>query len=84
MNDFKKNDALLQQNCYLLNSFSSKTRKYEVSKGSHFKTALSFAIIDSIEATALKFINNPKMLKNNKSVFEWKKLNQLELSLKYN
>ena len=24
------------------------------------------------------------MLKNNKSVFEWKKLNQLELSLKYN
>ena len=55
-----------------------------MSKGSHFKTALSFAIIDSIEATALKFINNPKMLKNNKSVFEWKKLNQLELSLKYN
>lgn len=55
-----------------------------MSKGSHFKTALSFAIIDSIEATALKFINNPKMLKSNKSVFEWKKLNQLELSLKYN
>ena len=43
-----------------LHSLSSKSRNSKVFTHSDFKMALSFAIIGSIAATALKFINNAR------------------------
>ena len=41
-------------------SFSSKNRNSKTLIYSGFKKALSFAIVGSISATALKFINNTR------------------------
>ena len=45
---------------------------------------LSFAIIGSIAATALKFINNARKAENRTFIFESEKVEQLALSLEYN
>ena len=42
-------------------TLSIKSRNSKVFTHSDFKMALSFTIIDSIAATALKFINNARM-----------------------
>ena len=44
----------------------------------------SFAIIGSIAATALKFINNARTSENRNFIFECEKIDQLALSLEYN
>ena len=49
------------------------------SRNSDFKMALSFAIIASIAANALEFINNARISENRNSIFERKKLINLHL-----
>ena len=45
---------------------------------------LSFAILSSTAATALKFLNNARTYENRNFIFECEKINQLTLSLEYN
>ena len=65
-------------------SLSSESRNSKVFTHSDFKLALSFAIISSIAATALKFINNARTQENRNFIFECEKIDQLVLSLEYN
>ena len=51
---------------------------------SGFKMAFSFAIVGSIAATALKFINNARTYENTKFIFECEKIDQFALTLEYN
>ena len=61
-------------------SLSSKSRNSKVFTHSDIKIALSFAIIGSIAATALKFINYARTKEKRYSIFECKKIDQLALS----
>ena len=80
------NDVLLRQNRYSLSLFFQKEQKHLVLVFTHsdFKMALSFAIMGSIAATALKFINNVKTYENMNFNFECQKIDQLALNLEYN
>ena len=49
-----------------------------------FKMALSFAIIGSIAATALKFINNARTSENRNFTFECEEIVQPALTPQYN
>ena len=68
----------------LFHSLSSKRRNSKVFTHSAFKMALSFAIIGSIAATALKFINNARTSEYRNFIFECEKIDQLAFSLEYN
>ena len=52
------------------NSLTSKSRNSKAHSHSDFKMALSFAIIGSIAATALKFINNIGTSENRNFIFK--------------
>ena len=57
-------------------SLSSKSRNSKMFTHSDFKMALSFAIIGSIAATALKFINNARTSENRNFTFECEEIVQ--------
>ena len=63
------------------NSFLSECRNSEVFAHSDFKMTLSFAIIGSIAATTLKFVNNARTLERCNFVFKCKKVTNLALNL---
>ena len=63
---------------------SSKSRNSKMFTHSDFKMALSFAVIVSIAATTLKFINNARTQENWNFIFECEETDQLALTLEYN
>ena len=64
-------------------SFSNNIRKSKVFTHSDFKMALSFVIIGSIAATALKFIRMPER-KKTWILSKCEKIDQLAVILEYN
>ena len=63
------------------NSFPSECRNSQVFAHSDFKMTLSFAIIGSIAATALKFVNNARTLEQWNLVSKCKKVINFAISL---
>ena len=84
MDDYKIDDVLYGRIVIPFHSFSSKSRNSKVFTHSDFKVALSFALICSIAATALKFINKEERKETRILSLNVKKNYQLVLSLEYN
>ena len=65
-------------------SFSSQSRNSKKFTHSDFKMALIYAIMGSIAATALKFINNVRTSENRNFIFECEKIDQVALNRECN